>query len=182
MQLSPGAKRLFDLLNWCKSSWTHVAPSQKWLASKLKLSLRTLQRLVATLKEVGLLKVVPRYKRTALYKLMESCGQLSFFFVDGGPVGGAELERKVESIPKPASLLPHKIQQVLSRAAWRIRRAANPAAYRQAIISCELRLLKLKHPSVSSSRIKRLAQIEYVPNRKADERAVDRFFGWAMSS
>jgi hypothetical protein len=82
---------LLELLRWCEKRWTHIAPSQEWLAAKLKWTLRTLQRTVAALKKAGLLLVIPRYKRSALYKLvhMRVNPQMSFEFA--GLLGDQQL-------------------------------------------------------------------------------------------
>lgn len=83
---------LLELLRWCEKRWTHIAPTQEWLAAKLKWTLRTLQRTVAALKKAGLLLVIPRYKRSALYKLvhMRANPQMSFEFAMGGTLDSSD--------------------------------------------------------------------------------------------
>lgn len=82
--------QLLDLFRWCRKNWTHIAPTQEWIAKTLGWTLRTVQRAVAALKSTGMLRVTERFKRSALYELLSPAPdpQMTLNFAGVGVDGG----------------------------------------------------------------------------------------------
>ena len=67
MQLSDGARRLLDLLNWYKRKFPVVRPSLQKLAAHVERCTRTVKRWISELKKAGCLAVTCHGPRGAVY-------------------------------------------------------------------------------------------------------------------
>lgn len=71
MNMSDGAFRLYCLLqSYCFGEKRECYPSQKTLAEKLRKSVRTIQRYITELVELGLIKVKRRGSTSNLYEVL----------------------------------------------------------------------------------------------------------------
>jgi len=138
------------------------------IARRIGITVRTLARYLKWLRDTGWIATIRRTPRTAYRQVLK------------GPVPSAVPSQEpppiTEVTPKSetSAALPSRILNVVQRAAARIRRAKNPAAYRQAIISCELRLLK----TAKAPKPKTPAAV-HQPNPETDRNALQRFVSWA---
>jgi hypothetical protein len=154
--LSRWARQVLDQMRWFWRKMGGCFPKQGWIAAKLKVSPETVYRAIRELKQAGLVSVVLHGPRGATYLEVipePPSPQLSFNFDgdsddDRTPVSlCVELDSEVQSEkPSPVPIrkepLPKRIMGILNRAWGRIKRAKNPAAYREAIIQSELRLMR----------------------------------------
>lgn len=150
-----------------------IFAKRQYIADRLGMHVRTLARYIQFLRDTRWMETVRRKAHTAIRKV------LNVFRAVLSPVPSlASHPLSEENTSETSAALPDRIEGILERAAKRIRRAKNPAAYRQAIISCELRLMK----SVSAPPIERKPvqpAVEYYADPVADKKAIERFFAWA---
>jgi hypothetical protein len=117
---------------------------RKYQADKVGLPLSTYARYLAYLIKTGWMKTLKRLPRLAIREIVlysqtvqnQSNGTSS---ETSPPINQRTSEVSRETLAPET--LPERIRNVLTRAWGRIKRAKNPAAYRQSIISCETRLM-----------------------------------------
>jgi hypothetical protein len=176
-------KSLHELHGWCKIKVTT-------LKRKYNRAVSTINHWLGCLRAAGLLRSEQHGQTCCVYTILvgqigrpeqqpslftESEKEFSSTKKKAEVVSEVQEERAVEE--KKSAGLPEKIKGILERAAARIARAKNPAAYRQSIISCELRLLKAPpDPPAVKKPIQR--EEEFKDDRKADETALMRLFSW----
>ncbi len=116
----------------------------QYIAAKLGMGRRTVFRYFAWLRDAGWLKTAARKARYCIRQVFKNqpAGTPSGTPFDAGPITEVRTDEKPAALAVPKPNLPDRIIGILNRAMGRIRKAKNPAAYRQAIISCELRLMK----------------------------------------
>jgi hypothetical protein len=141
---------------------------RRYIAKKLQMSVRTLARYLKWLRDDGWIATVRRTSRTAYRQVIKAPVPSTVPSQEPPPI------TEVTSKPETSAALPTRILNVVHRAAARIRRAKNPAAYRQAIISCELRLLKASKPTKPTASVS-----VHKPSSAEDRNALERFVTWA---
>jgi hypothetical protein len=122
---------------------------RKHMKERLGLSIRTISRYIAYLVADSWITTVGRTTRAAIRKVLVPCGLSAFGTPPGTCIEGtpeAQSLKHKESMAKRPRRLSNLVRGVVDRATRRINAARNPAAYRQAIISAELRLEKLCKP------------------------------------
>lgn len=111
-----------------------------FLKRGVSVSLRTIDRYLAWLTKSGWMETVKRTARTAIREVKKV-----FAPQRSGESNGESIEVTPERNPKPDKKersLPERVSKALENAKNRIRRARNPEAYRQTIISSTLRVMK----------------------------------------
>ncbi len=146
VELSRGAHRLLRILRWFQRKAKEIRVGQQWLADRLGVSLRSVNRWFSELRAAGAEILEWRGPNPPLI----SVDGVAFGVAFAAPIS---ITQSTQPNPKPAApprrSLPEFITDVLERAKKRIQRAKNPAAYRQSIIGVELRLMKqagAEHP------------------------------------
>lgn len=129
----PGPRRLLDLLQWFARTCQDVFPSLEYIRASLKVSKRTVKRWLAALREAGKVHTQRRGPRSLRFVICETPASLKL-----EQFSNKEANRKEGPKPGPPGWWKRHMEPLLRRAAVRIGRAKNPAAYRQAIISSEL--------------------------------------------
>lgn len=128
-------ENLLALIHAMSSRGRQCFASAAWFAHKFSVSARTIGRWLLELGPRVL--VTTRPGRTSLFcaGAVEKMSRVDVLPPQVSPCINSSSRLKAES-----PTLPAKVSAVLERAAGRISRAKNPAAYRQSIISTELRL------------------------------------------
>ena len=166
---NPVPSTLARVQEYFRGFWNHrrqIYAKREHIAEKVGLKIRTLARYLKYLTENGWLRLntVQRTARTAIREVT----LLTF------PIAGPSKEEKPEV---QSAALPKRIQNILKDARPRIAKAKNPAAYRQSIISSELRLIKAAQEAALIERKPVQSEPTYLRGnelRDADEAAVDR--------
>lgn len=149
---------------------------RKYFAAKLGLSLRTFCRYAS-----HFLVTIRRTPRTAYRQLIEKPLSGTSFGTSLGslPITDVSTEEKPrETAVKIPENLPDRIRGVVCRAMGRIKRAKNPAAYQQAIISSERRLMDLEKQRLESSTAHFALSNETVKQEVVWERRIGERWTW----
>ncbi len=157
VELSRGAHRLLRIMRWFQRKAKQIRVGQKWLADRLGVSLRSVNRWFSELRAAGAEILEWRGPNPPLI----SVDGVAFGVAFAPPIS---ITQSSQPNPTPAAKtrrsLPQFVSEVLERAKKRIQRAKNPAAYRQAIIGVELRLMK--QASCEHNKEKRMQHVSEV--------------------
>lgn len=137
----PDPEHLYCLIRSMSQPGKKCFASARWFAKKFDVSARTIGRWLLQLS--ARIAVTLRPGSTSLFSTVSTGAveKVSRVSVVSPPVGPC-INPTGKGLRADPVALPAKVSAVLSRAAARIARAKNPAAYRQSIVSTELRLLE----------------------------------------
>lgn len=109
MKMSDGAFRLYCLLeSYCFGEKRECYPSQKTLAEKLRKSVRTIQRYITELVELGLIKVRRRGSTSNLYEVL---GKISLKAAQVCAKTAKSIDEKCTSFKKKSNSTFNNFQQ-----------------------------------------------------------------------